>query len=116
MDPVWLLRFSDTCLPREAYDKAGGFSEELALFYADVDFCLKAREAGYLTVYTPFVELTHLKSSSRLRIHSKELRMKRRREMAYLQAAWPCDFVEGDAFCNPNLDHDSSYFALKHTN
>ena len=49
---------------REAYDKAGGFSEELALFYADVDFCLKAREAGYLTVYTPFVELTHLKSSS----------------------------------------------------
>lgn len=100
---------------REAYEKAGGFSEEFALFYADVDFCLKVREAGYLTVYTPFVELTHLKSSSRLRIHSKELRIKRRREMAYLQAAWPCDFVEGDSFCNPNLDHDSSYFALKHT-
>lgn len=100
---------------REAYEKAQGFSEELALFYADVDFCLKVRDAGYLTVYTPYVELTHLKSSSRLRIHSKELRMKRRREMAYLQAAWPCDFVEGDAFCNPNLDHDSSYFALKHT-
>lgn len=100
---------------RSAYKKVGGFSEELALFYADVDFCLKVRDAGYLTVYTPFVELSHLKSASRLRIHSKELRIKRRREIAYLQGAWPRDFVEGDTFCNPNLDHDSSYFALKHT-
>ena len=100
---------------RSAYETTGGFSEELALFYADVDFCLKVRDAGFLTVYTPFVELSHLKSASRMRIHSKELRMKRRREMAYLQASWPRDFVEGDAFYNPNLDPNSSYFALKQT-
>lgn len=99
---------------RSAYDEVGGFSEELALFYADVDFCLKIRKAGYLTVFTPYVELSHLKSTSRLRIHSKELRIERRREMAFLQAAWPSAFVEGDAFYNPNLDPDSSYFALKH--
>ena len=98
---------------RSAYDEVGGFSEELALFYGDVDFCLKVRNAGYLTVYTPFVELGHLKSATRLRIHSKELRIKRRREMAYLQSAWPEVFIEGDAFGNPNLDPDSSYFALK---
>lgn len=100
---------------RSACEKVGGFSEELALFYADVDFCLKMREAGFLTVYTPFVELSHLKSTSRLRIHSKELLLQRRREMAYLQAVWSRDFVEGDAFSNPNLDRDSPYFALDHT-
>lgn len=99
---------------RSAYEAAGGFSEQFALFYADVDFCLKVRQAGYLTVYTPFVELSHVKSVTRLRIHSKEMLMKRAREMAFLQAAWPSDFVEGDAFSNPNLDHDSSYFALNH--
>ena len=99
---------------RSAYEEVGGFSEELALFYGDVDFCLKVRHAGYLTVYTPFVELGHLKSTTRLRIHSKELRIKRRREIAYLQSAWPEVFIEGDAFGNPNLDPDSSYFALKH--
>ncbi len=100
---------------RSAFDAVGGFTEKLALFYADVDFCLKIRDEGLLAVYTPFVELSHLKSASRLRIHSKELRIKRRREMAYLQAVWARDFVEGDAFYNPNLDPDSSYFALDHT-
>ena len=101
--------------PRSIYDDVGFMDEKFQVAFNDVDFCLKVRDAGYLTVYTPFVELSHLKSASRLRIHSKELRIKRRQEIAYLQGAWPRDFVEGDTFCNPNLDHDSSYFALKHT-
>lgn len=99
---------------RTAFDGVAGFDEQLALFYPDVDFCLKTRQAGYRTVFTPYVELTHLKSTSRLRIHSKELRLRRRREMAFLQASWPNVFVEGDEFYNPNLDQNSSYFALNH--
>ena len=48
-----------------------------------------------------------------MRIRSKELSIRRRREAALLQSAWPSLFVEGDAFYNPNLNHDSSYFAMK---
>lgn len=47
-------------LRRSAYEEVGGFSEEFTLFYADVDFCLKVRNAGYYTVFTPHVLLSHL--------------------------------------------------------
>lgn len=100
-------------LRRSAFEEVGGFSEEFTLFYADVDFCLKVRKAGYYTVFTPHVLLSHLHSVSRMRIRSKELNIRRRREAALLQSAWPSLFVEGDAFYNPNLNHDSSYFAMK---
>lgn len=100
-------------LRRSTWEEVGGFSEEFTLFYADVDFCLKARKAGYYTVFTPYVLLSHLHSVSRMRIRSKEISIRRRREAALLQSAWPDVFVEGDSFYNPNLNHDSSYFAMK---
>lgn len=100
-------------LRRSAYEEVGGFSEEFTLFYADVDFCLKVRNAGYYTVFTPHVLLSHLHSVSRMRIRSKEISIRRRKEAALLQSAWPSIFVEGDAFYNPNLNPDSSYFAMK---
>lgn len=100
-------------LRRSIFEEVGGFSEEFTLYYADVDFCLKAKSAGYYTVFTPYVLLSHLHSVSRMRIRSKELSIRRRREAALLQSAWPRIFVEGDSFYNPNLNHDSSYFAMK---
>ena len=100
-------------LRRSAYEEVGGFSEEFTLFYADVDFCLKVRNAGYYTVFPPHVLLSHLHSVSRMRIRSKEISIRRRKEAALLQSAWPSIFVEGDAFYNPNLHPDSSYFAMK---
>ena len=48
-----------------------------------------------------------------MRIRSKEISIRRRKEAALLQSAWPSIFVEGDAFYNPNLNPDSSYFAMK---
>lgn len=51
---------SHECLmiSRELFTELGGFDEgELGRAWADVDLCLKAREAGYLTVWTPHVRL-----------------------------------------------------------
>ena len=70
-------------LRRSAYEEVGGFSEEFTLFYADVDFCLKVRNAGYYTVFTPHVLLSHLHSVSRMRIRSKEISIRRRKEPPY---------------------------------
>ena len=98
---------------RSVFDEVGGFTDDFTFMYSDVDFCLKAREAGYYTVFTPYVCLSHSRSVSRVRNYSKELRTTIKREAAMLQYLWPRDFVEGDAFYNPNLDPDNSYFALK---
>lgn len=98
---------------RSVLDEVGGFTDAFSIFYADVDFCLKAREAGYYTVFTPYVCLSRFHSVSRVRNYSKSLRIKFRQEAALLESSWPRYFVEGDTFYNCNLDPDSSYFALK---
>ena len=51
---------------RECFEEVGGFDEAVfPIAYNDVDFCLKARNAGYRIVWTPFAELTHHESQSR---------------------------------------------------
>lgn len=50
---------------RDAFEKAGGLTEELAVAFNDIDFCLKVGKAGYRVVFTPFAELYHYESKSR---------------------------------------------------
>lgn len=50
---------------REAFDRAGGFDEELGIAYNDVDFCLKLRALGLRNVYLPNVRIIHHESRSR---------------------------------------------------
>ena len=49
------------CVTRRAvWDAVGGFDEEsFAVSYNDVDYCLRAREAGYLVAWTPYARLLH---------------------------------------------------------
>jgi GT2 family glycosyltransferase len=37
----------------------GGFDEAMPVDFYDVDYCLRAREKGYLVVFTPYAELEH---------------------------------------------------------
>lgn len=97
---------------RSVLESVGGFTSDFSLSYSDVDFCLKAREQGFFTVFTPHVCLSHFHSVSRIRNYSKRIRTELKREAALLQSYWPKYFVEGDSFYNENLDPDSSYFAL----
>jgi GT2 family glycosyltransferase len=50
---------------REVFESVGGFDEEFAVAYNDVDFCLRLRAAGLRNVYIPHVELYHFESASR---------------------------------------------------
>ena len=50
---------------REVYLQVGGFDENLAVTFNDVDFCLRLREAGYRILWTPYAELIHHESASR---------------------------------------------------
>lgn len=47
------------------FDELGGYEERMGVAYNDVDFCLRAREAGYLVIYTPHAQLRHRESASR---------------------------------------------------
>ena len=42
---------------RSAFEQVGGMTEDLAVAFNDLDYCLKLRELDYLVVYTPEVEL-----------------------------------------------------------
>ncbi len=50
---------------RAVFVELDGFDERYAVAYNDVDFCLRARGAGYATVYAPKVRLIHFESKSR---------------------------------------------------
>lgn len=51
---------------RRCLDAVGPWDEErFGVAYNDVDFCLRAREAGFRTVWTPFATLIHHESASR---------------------------------------------------
>jgi glycosyltransferase involved in cell wall biosynthesis len=49
------------------YRKIGGYTEDLPINFNDVDYCFKAKAAGYTTVYAPRAELIHYESMSRTR-------------------------------------------------
>ncbi|GKW10575.1 hypothetical protein PEC301899_08570 [Pectobacterium carotovorum subsp. carotovorum] len=52
---------------RDVFIDLGGFDEQQCpIYFGDVDLALKARQQGYLIVWTPDVKLTHLGGASRL--------------------------------------------------
>ena len=87
----------------EDFDSVDGFTEELAVAFNDVDYCLKLRELGKLVVYTPEVELYHYESISRGAEDNDEKRIRFHREFAYMNYQWAPYYVKGDPYMNRNL-------------
>lgn len=73
---------------RQAFEKIGGFEEKLAVAFNDVDFCLRVREAGYLVVYNPYVEMYHFESKSRGAEDTEEKRRRFQTEIEYMRCRW----------------------------
>lgn len=48
----------------QCLDKIGGLPEEYFMYYEDLDFCIKAQEAGFKLVYNPEAVIYHCVSSS----------------------------------------------------
>ncbi|MEZ0582683.1 glycosyltransferase [Erwinia sp. STN24] len=54
-------------VPKEVFVELGGFSvDEFPVYLGDVDFALKARASGYLTVWTPYARLLHMGGATRV--------------------------------------------------
>lgn len=98
------------------YDSVGGFTEELAVAFNDIDYCLKLREAGRLVVYTPEVELYHYESVSRGVENSVEKKIRFHREFSYMNYRWAEYYVKGDPYSNVNftrIEPRSYYYHLE---
>ena len=52
-------------MKKEVFEEAGGFTEELAVAFNDVDLCLKVRKNNHLIVYDPYAKLYHMESKTR---------------------------------------------------
>jgi O-antigen biosynthesis protein len=98
---------------RQVFLDVGGFNEELAYAFNDVDLCLRLRGKGYLIVYTPFSQLYHLESITRGKEDTKEKLIRFSKEVKFMRTRWGEVLASGDPYYNPNLSLQKSDFSLK---
>lgn len=99
---------------RSVFDEIGGWTEDLAVAFNDVDFCLNAREKDYLVVYTPEVELYHYESLSRGLENNIEKKIRFHKEIAYMNYRWAKYYVAGDPYINRNFTSDEPFNRYYH--
>ncbi len=80
----------------DVIEKAGGFDEQFATDFNDLDFCLRVIQKGYRIVYTPYAELYHFEGTSIKR------KTQDRREVELFQSRW-AEEIGNDPYYNPNL-------------
>lgn len=92
------------------FDAVGGLDEdELAVAYNDVDFCLKLRQRGLDSIYTPAATLIHHESKSRGLDFAPEHLQRYMRELAVFQKRWSTDVII-DPWHHPRLDRNNEVY------
>jgi glycosyltransferase involved in cell wall biosynthesis/SAM-dependent methyltransferase len=109
LTPRTLLAVTGACLltPRAAFAAVGGFDTAFPLNYNDVDYCLRLRDRGLRTVFTPHARLYHHETMGRdgaVTVRPWEQDLFRRR----WGGRYPCD-----PFYNPNLAGDAIDYRLR---
>ncbi|MDE5782123.1 MAG: glycosyltransferase [Lachnospiraceae bacterium] len=97
---------------KSIYDELGGLDEEFTVAFNDVDFCLKAREKGYLNIFTPYCEMYHYESKSRGFEDTRSKKKRFKREVQLFREKWKNVIEDGDPYYNPNFSLDRSDFYI----
>jgi GT2 family glycosyltransferase/SAM-dependent methyltransferase/peptidoglycan hydrolase CwlO-like protein len=97
-------------LRKEVFAKIGGFDENLAVLYNDVDLCLKIRQQNYLIVYTPYATLYHHESATKFDTKPHDPYP---HDTNYFKNKWDRILRKGDPYYNPNLTLDKSDFSFR---
>lgn len=99
---------------KEVFVEAGGFDEQLAVAYNDVDFCLRLRARGLRNVWTPYAELYHFEGFSRGKDDAQApVRPGFVAESQLLKDRWG-EWLRADPYFNPNLSLERPDFVLAH--
>ena len=95
----------------EVFNEVKGFDKKLRVEFNDLDICLRITEKGYRILWTPYSELYHMESASRVR-DSELIKYKDSSiDKNYFISKWG-HILENDPFYNPNLALEKSYFSL----
>lgn len=102
---------------RSKFDEVGGFDEELAVAYNDVDLCMKLYEAGYYNSVRNDAVLIHHESVSRGNDVLDPEKLKRLTKERYALYDRHPQINNTDPFYNPNLaqleiDYSNNYNAF----
>jgi len=87
---------------RDVFDTLGGFDEGMRLGWNDVDYCLRARQAGYEIVYAPAAVLRHDEGTTRGATRHLD-------DDAVFRQRWGSP---EDPFYNANFDRERGAFVL----
>lgn len=96
---------------KQLFMDVGGFDEELAVAYNDVDFCLRLLKRGYRNVVLPQVRFIHHESGSRGPDKAGKNRIRLGREASIMTERWAW-WIKNDPYYNPNLTKDREDFTL----
>lgn len=83
---------------KSVFFEVGGLSEEFAVAYNDIDYCLKVRDLGLSVVYDAEAVLYHHESLSRGSDKAPERVNRFISEQGKLRAKWPKYYSEGDPY------------------
>jgi GT2 family glycosyltransferase len=98
---------------RKVFEAAGGFEEQLAVAFNDVDFCLRVRTLGYLVVYDPYVELYHYESKTRGAEDTPEKVRRFQSEIEFMRTRWISILKDGDPYYNKNFSLAKWNYSLR---
>ncbi len=96
---------------RSVFAEVGGFEEELAIAFNDVDFCLKIASRGYRNIYLPHVMLYHYESKSRGYENTPAKQARFAQEINYMRQKWH-QICDRDPCYNPNLTRSNEDYSL----
>jgi GT2 family glycosyltransferase/glycosyltransferase involved in cell wall biosynthesis len=97
---------SAACMATRAdvIERAGGFDEQFATDFNDIDFCLRVIREGYRIVYTPYAELYHFEGTSIKR------KIQDPHEVALFNSRWSAE-IQNDPYYNVNLTRVGTDFS-----
>ena len=97
---------------KEAFDQVGGFEENLAVEFNDIDFCLKLKDKGFDNVFLPQVMLYHYESISRGHPHrDKKAYQQHLNDVNFFKSKWQ-KYIDHDPCYNNHLSKIFSDFRL----
>jgi ADP-heptose:LPS heptosyltransferase/GT2 family glycosyltransferase len=90
---------------RDVFDEIGRFDEAHTVVNNDVDYCLRAWQAGYLNVYTAQMKLIHHELASRSEISDDY-------DSVNFDKRWGETFLRGDPYFHPRLSKNFDDFVI----
>lgn len=99
-----LSAVSDECLMirKQLFIDSGCFNESFSSLLCPADLCLRLKQKGYLTVFTPYAELYYTEP------HKVQSEMQKA-EHENFKKLWAKQLESGDPYYNPNLSLSSEY-------